>query len=663
MLNYPRIRGLIGGFWVGLMVAFPALGLAHADPLPAGEALAFKKALQAIDDNSLRRARISASGVKTPLALKIITWARLSRPDPKATFEEISQFMADNPDWPSRKGLQRRAEEAMDGNTPDEAVLAWFKDLKPISGDGMARLGEALLAAGKRDKGEKVIRDAWINGNFTKRRERAFYKRHRRLLSVEAHQRRLDRLQWEGRYWPARRMLWKVGPEYRVLGVARLFLRHRRGNVDKAIAKVSEKLKKDPGLIYERLRWRRRRGKYDSAKEILDNSPDDLIRPEKWWVERAAVARQALQKGHITDAYRLAKNHSLKPGRAFAEAEWLAGWMALRFLGDPEAAQDHFLSLYNTVKYPVSLSRAAYWMARTMEARGDKTVADEWHQLAADHPSTYYGQLSIARLRPGAGLDLPPQPEPGENEKKAFNAHELVAAVRMLGETGENDRLKPFILRLDDLAETPGGRLLAAQLAAANERLDLAISVSKRASRDGLHFSLAAYPVLTLPPPHAGANPGVEAPLVLAMVRQESAFRIKAKSHANAQGLMQLLPRTALKVSKRLRVPFSRRRLTTDGAYNMTLGQAYLSGLVEEFKGSYVLALAGYNAGPKRVRQWLRRNGDLRQAGVDSIDWVELIPFNETRNYVQRVLENLQVYRTRLANTEIALRLTEDLHQ
>jgi soluble lytic murein transglycosylase len=482
-------------------------------------------------------------------------------------------------------------------------------------------------------------------------------------LTAKDHRKRLDRLQWQGRYWPARRMLWKVKPDYRALGVARLFLRHRRGNVDRAIAKVPDGLRKDPGLLYERLRWRRRYGKYESAKEILDNPPGDLVDPGRWWIERSAITRLALIKGDVSAAYELAKNHGQDSGAAYAEAEWLAGWIALRFLDDPETAKGHFMSMHYAVKYPVSQARGAYWMARAMEATGDDTLAEDWHRLAADHPTTYYGQLSTARLHPGGSLALPAQPKPDDKDNKTFNAHELVKAARLLAAVGEQDRLKPFILRLDELAKTPGWRLLNAELAAATGRLDLSVSVSKRAARQGLKLTGTAYPVVTLPPLPAKSNLGVEAALVLAVVRQESAFYVKAKSHANAQGLMQLLPRTAFKVAKRLRVPFHRRRLISDGDYNLTLGQAYLRELVDEFKGSYVLALAAYNAGPGRARQWLRKNGDLRSQDVDSIDWVEKIPFRETRNYIQRVLENLQVYRRRLAKTEIALRLESDLHQ
>ncbi len=662
---------LIAGAVMALMAVFggtaPAAP-AKAGPIESEDARKLKAGIEAVYQGNIRKARAYNKIIKDPLARKILTWARLSQPDPNAGFAEISDFMAANPDWPNQHALQRRAEEAITEKTPPDAVLAWFGNRNPLSGDGKARYGEALLASGLVKEGHAAIRDAWINGNFTKIRERAFYKRHRRLLSAADHRRRLDRLLWEGRYWPARRVLWKVPPDYRALSVARLFLRHGRGNVDTAIAKVPDELINDPGLIYERLRWRRRKGKYAAAREILDNPPDDLVRPRLWWKERFLVARQALREGLITDAYRIAKEHGLDGNGAgvpaYAEAEWLAGWITLRFLEDSGVAKTHFERMYNAVKYPVSRARGAYWTGRALDAMGDTETAETWYGLAAHHPTAYYGQLAIARISPGASLELFPQPKADEDERKAFEAHELVRAVKVLGDAEGQDWLRPFILRLDELADMPGWRMLTSELAWANGRPDLSILVAKRTSRDNRTFSEAAFPEIVPPPVRGKAGgPQVEVPLVLAVIRQESAFNVKARSQANAQGLMQLMPRTALKVAKRLRIPFSRRRLVTDGIYNLTLGQAYLAELLEAFKGSYVLALAAYNAGPARVRRWLRKNGDLREADVDSIDWVERIPLGETRNYVQRVLENLQVYRLRLAKTDVALRLEDDPHQ
>jgi len=654
-------------------IAGAVLALASVFAAPAGADLShedsrkLKIGLAAIDAGNIRKARAYVKTLQSPLARKILIWARLSRPDSNASFSEIAAFMITNPDWPSQASLQRRAEEAIGDQTPTDAVLRWFGPRQPLSGDGKGRYGEALLASGLVKEGQAAIRDAWVNGNFTKNRERAFYKRHRRLLSAADHRQRLDRLQWDGKYWPVRRMLWKVPPDYRALGIARQFLRHRRGNVDFAIAKVSEKLINDPGLIYERLRWRRSKGKYASAREILDNPPADLVRPKSWWKERFLVSRQALREGLVTDAYRIAKEHGLDGNSdlrpAYAEAEWLAGWIALRFLKDATVAKMHFENMYNTVRYPVSQARGAYWTGRALDAGGDPKAAGVWYQRAAKHPTTYYGQLAFARARPGASLELVPYPESSEKERRSFSGHELVRAAQALGDAKADDWLRPFILALDGLATTPSRRILTSNLARANGRPDLAVLIAKRMARDSGAFSKAAFPEIDPPPLRTKASPSIEEPLMLAVVRQESAFNIKAKSHANAQGLMQLMPRTALKVAKQLRLPFSRRRLVTDAVYNLTLGQAYLAQLLVTYKGSYVLALAAYNAGPSRVRRWLRRNGDLRKKDVDSIDWIERIPISETRNYVQRVLENLQVYRRRLAKVGDALKLTEDLHQ
>jgi soluble lytic murein transglycosylase len=650
---------------IGLTVALGPVA-AGADLLSADDARLLKTGLKAVDDNKRSPDRTFGGKIKNPLARKILTWATLIRPDLDDGFSEIASFIADNPDWPEQNRLQRRAEEAMSLKTPDEVVLKWFAERPPISADGKARLAEAWLATGNNEEGEDALREVWVNGDFAKRRELAFYRRHRRDLTVDDHRRRLDRLLWEGRYWPARRMLWKVPADYRALAVARLSLRRNEGNVDTLIAKVPAALKDDPGLIYERLRWRRQHRKYDTALELLRDSPGSLVYPERWWIERAFLGRRMLLSGDVTAAYQLIKDHGLKPnhGRAYAEAEWLAGWIALRFLNDARAGAGHFTEQYHAVKYPISLARGAYWIGRAMDAMTERSLAETWYTLAAVHPTTYYGQLATARLRPGASLLLPEEPSPTADERAAFDAHELVQAVRMLAEIDEHDRMRPFVLRLDELAKSPGWRVMSAGLARDSERPDLAVTVAKRAKRDGLKLPETAFPAeMPSPMKVKGGLPPLEMPLVLAVVRQESAFNVKARSHARAQGLMQLMPHTALKVAKRLEVPFDRRRLTTDGVYNLTLGQAYLAELLDEFNGSYVLALAAYNAGPHRARQWIKDNGDPRDKDVDTIDWIELIAFRETRNYIQRVLENLQVYRSRLAKEEVALRLERDLHQ
>ena len=637
---------------------------ADADTLSAAEAKNVRAVVQAMDKGNWRSAKSRLRKVKNPLARKIVTWFNLTQPDTPASYEDIIAFIRENPDWPNQSHLLRRAEENMPAEAKPADILAWFDKYPPISIDGLTRQGAALVAVGRKEEGREILRKAWIGGNFGKRQQKDFYRLYRKYLTREDHIKRLDSLIWDGRYWQARRMLWKVDPKYRALAEARLMLMRMEGNVDAAIRRVPAALKNDPGLVYERLRWRRRKGRDLDARELLVPPPADLVRPEKWWKERAKLARRALDRGHISEAYRLVKDHRLSQGIGFAESEWLAGWIALRFLGDNQIALDHFAAMFKVVKYPVSRARAAYWAARAAEALGETKTASRWYESAARYVTAYYGQLAAARIAPGHPLEVPPSPAPSPAEAKDFANRELTRVVRLLSELKLDDLMRPFILALAEQRESLTWKILTAELAEDHGRSDLAVATAKEINSDGVEMTGAGYPVLK-PPPHKGKNgtPLVELPLIMAMIRQESAFRTHARSRAGARGLMQIMPATGKKVARQLGIPYSRRRLTTDADYNMRLGQAYLTGMVEEFGGSYVLALAAYNAGPARARKWIRDNGNPQDGSVDAVDWIEMIPFDETRDYVQRVLENLQIYRARLAKTKVAFNLEKDLQR
>ena len=645
---------------IALIVALAVLGPGFpAAALTPEDTLLAKAAFKAIDRDRWNKARRLGVRIGDVTTARVIRWMDLTRRGSRASFREIAKFMDENPDWPYQALLGRRAEEAMTGKIPPHEVLAWFQARPPVSADGRVRFGAALLAGADEVKGRAVLKEAWIQGNFTKAREKNFYSRYRKLLTYTDHVKRLDRLLWEGRYWSSRRMLWKVKAGDRALGEARFQLRQMLGNVDRAIAKVPEEMRGDPGLVYERLRWRRRKGRDKSALEILDMAPETPAYPKKWWTERVILARRALNDGLVTTAYRLAREHGLESGAEFSEAEWLAGWIALSFLGDEDVAIGHFTAMFKAVKYPLSRSRGAYWIARAAAVSGKAELAELCYRVAAGHSIAFYGQLAAANLDPETVLKLPPPPAIDAALEMAFNDHELTRAVRILGELGENDRLDPFVRHLAGLRDEPGWRFLAASLAQDFGRPDLGIWVAKKSSKDGHELVGAAYPALK-PDPDKSA---VEVPLTLAVIRQESAFDPGAISPAGARGLMQLLPRTARKVAKKHAIPYSRRRLTQDPDFNVLLGRAHLGDLLGMFEGSYVLALAAYNAGPSRARRWIRANGDPRESSVDVIDWIEMIPFNETRNYVQRILENLQVYRQRLAQTEVAMALESDLRR
>lgn len=598
-----------------------------------------------------------AARASDPVAAKVVAWVDYTRPATTASFDAITRFIADNPKWPSQKRLRRAAERSLTDSVPDATVRDWFARYPPLTKRGLDRLARIHLKAGERAKAIAVIQRTWIEGNFARREERYFYRSWRKLLTAENHVLRLDRLLWDGRSWEARRMMRRVKSDHRALAWARIRLRQFRGGVDWAIRRIPKALITNPGFVYERLRWRRRKGRDAEARELLAHQPKTLARPKAWWRERGALARSALNKGEISIAYRLAQDHRQTGGAAFADAEWLAGWIALRFLQDNATALKHFTALYNKVRFPVSLARGAYWAGRAAEADGRKQLAQDWYAKGARHFTTFYGQLATSRLGHKDRPPIPEDPRPDHAQAETFANDELVKAANLIGAIDDKNLLRRFILHLNRRAKSPGEHALVAALALAHNRRDIAVKSAKRSLRRGVSLIAAAYPSVALPQ----MRNGPETELLLGLLRQESAFDFAAVSYAGARGLMQLMPATARRVARGLGIGYSRTRLTTDPDYNLTLGAAYLGQMITRFKGSYVLALAAYNAGPARVRRWLKANGDPRTAEVDVVDWIELIPFNETRDYVQRVLENLQIYRYRNGKRAQASTLDRDL--
>jgi soluble lytic murein transglycosylase len=585
-------------------------------------------------------------------------WLGMSEPDSDMGFEDRVAFMADNPDWPAGDTFRQHLEESMDESTPDRAILDWFANNEPVTAHGMVRAAEAFERKGDSAKAQALLRRAWIEGNFASSEERTFLARHGKILRPADHVARLDRLLWDGRYDAVHRMLSKVDRAHQALAEARRRLREMEGAVDWAMRRVPPELQNDPGLLYDRLRWRRRKDNVAAAREILEHPPANLVRPELWWVERGAIARRVLASGDISVAYRLATHHGLSDGPAFIEAEWLSGWIAFRFLQDPQTALDHFARAYGAAHFPASRARAAYWAGRAAEAIKDKPgLAQEWFGRAAASVTTYHGQLAAHRLAGGKGLNLPSDPQPTAEDKARFESRELVSTVHQLSQIGEERTARPFVLHLLEIAEGPGEAGLVAQLALDIGRPDIAVTVAKRALKNDVVLIASAYPI-----PHQPPSDEPEAALVLAVMRQESAFDSVAESSAGARGLMQLMPATAKQMARSLGINYSHKKLDSDPEYNLRLGTAYLDDLLRHYDGSYVLALTAYNAGPARLSGWMKDNGDPRAHDVDAIDWIEMIPFNETRDYVQRVLENLQIYRARLGKTTMAQSIEDDLH-
>lgn len=638
----PRLC-LLALVMLAIVPAAAAAGLSERDRR------VYQEAFAAVDKQQWVRARDIASRAKDPLLAKTIQWLDLIQTGPGRSFEEMSRFLAENPEWPLLNTMRANAERAMPKNLEPAAVIGWFGDRAPSTAAGVLRLATALRDSGRVEAARVLARQGWVEKDMTVEEEREFLALFKKELRAEDHLNRLDRLLWDRDQAAARRMMPRVDRPHQLLAEARLRLMSFDPGVDAAVQRVPASLRNDPGLIYDRARWRRNKELYESVVELLDPPVVGARRPDLLWREMEDAARRALTRGDISVAYRLAKNHGAESGIAFADGEWLAGWIALRYLQEPQTAYEHFQRLYAGVTSSISKSRGAYWAGRAAEAMGEETLARNWYRTAAEAMTTYYGQLAAQRLGTGEAARFPTLPQPTADQIAAFDANELVRVVRALGQIDQLDRAKPFLVRLVDHAKTPAEHRLIADLAADQGRNDLMVLVSKEARRDGVELVEYLYPMRDLPD---GLSP--EAALVLGVIRQESAFDVAAVSSAGAKGLMQLMPGTAKHVAKQLRIAFDEKKLTRDPNYNVRLGSAYLQELIDRFRGSYILAIAGYNAGPSRSVEWIRQYGDPRDADVDVIDWIESIPFSETRNYVQRVIENLMVYRHRLGDTQLA---------
>ena len=515
-----------------------------------------------------------------------------------------------------------------------------------------------LTAAGQNDAATNAIRALWLAPDLDPDTERAVLERYGAHLRPEDHAARLDRVIAAGLSSAASRLLPLVAGDQRLLGEARLALASLQPNAPALALRVPPRLRSDAGLLIDEARWNRRMDRPDAAAQILLDAPKTLHRSAAWWAESQILARRLIELGNDRLAYDVLTRHAPAEdgAAAHAEADFLAGWIALRRLNEPKSAYRHFTRLYQVAKLPSSRSRDAYWAARAAESAGEGDNARRWLASAADYETTYYGQLAAARLNRAVLPKFPPEPFLSPDDIGRFDDNELFRVARMLSEIGQDDLAKPFLQRLNAAATTPGAARQVATLAEMTHHLDIAISAAKRAGFNGVPLLEAGFPMIPIQ-----RDGTAEKPLVLAIVRQESAFDVAAVSSSDARGLMQLKPATAKQVAKTLSLPFSADRLLVDANFNLTLGTAYLDKMLDKFAGSYVLSIAAYNAGPNRVAQWISEHGDPRDGSIDVVDWIELIPFGETRNYVQRVLENLQVYRLRTGDREQAFKLARDL--
>lgn len=610
--------------------------------VPSNSSAAYRRAFSLAEKGKWSALKDLVRDPRRPELEKALTWLRLKDAGSRAGFAEISRFLLENPTWPRRSRLIELAELRMPQDLPSAAQLTWFAKNNPRTAAGRLKYLRGLEDRGNREALSDKAQAYWHETPLGLADHRAFLKRYRALLSPEDHWIRLDRMLWRGYLSSARRVLPLVDGDKRQLALARMKLRTQSPGVDGAINRVPDPLLSDPGLQYERLRWRHRKGRKESALELLWSVPSDQAFPDLWWRERSRQIRYALDEDRRDDAYLLSAAHIQRDGLPFAEAEWHAGWIALRFADKPVEALAAFTRLYDGVSTSISLARAAYWAGRASEVLKDTSNARRWYRRASENPATFYGQLAQARLD-ADGFRLPREPRPTRAQRVAFRDTELVRTAEALSRIGEEDLARTFVRHLGRLAENGEQAVLVARLARQLGYLDLSVVAARRAARKGIVLAETGYPTR-----YATEHGPIEPALMLAIIRQESGFDTDAKSRAGARGLMQLMPATARQVSRSVKQRYSKRRLTEDPYFNITLGRTYLSGLIDRYEGSYVLAIAAYNAGPGNVNRWLRERGDPRTGEIDVIDWIERIPFAETRNYVHRVLEGLVVYRARL---------------
>ncbi|MEY9539630.1 soluble lytic murein transglycosylase [Bradyrhizobium diazoefficiens] len=586
----------------------------------------------------------AAATISDPVARKLAEWIILRSEDNGATVERYRAFLSANPSWPSQTFLRRRLEAAMwDDRRDDSVAWSWFENESPVSAKGRFTLAKAMLARGDRANAERLVREAWRSDPMSEDTENNALDQFGALLTPGDQKARMDTLLYGSENEAALRAAKRLGAGYVALAKARIASVKKAPNARALLEAVPRELHNDPGFLFSKIQLLRREEKFAEAAQLMLSAPKDpnrLYNLDEWWIERRLLARKMIDTEEFRSAYLIARDAAL-PSRDIykTEQEFTAGWIALRFLNDPATATQHFARIGVGSVNPTTLARAGYWQGRAAEAAGRQQEARNAYARAAEQSTSYYGQLARAKL----GL---PQIELNSQPRgRGAERLEIVRAAQLLYELDEREMAVPM---LADMGENGDPEALTG-LGELTQRYSDArgmLQVGKAALNRGLPFDFYAYPVNGIPQ-FTPIGPEVERSIVYAIARQESAFNPSVVSPAQAYGLMQVTPDAARYVCKRHGATYDLGRLKNDSAYNATLGSAELGGLLEDYRGSYIMTFAAYNAGRGSVKKWVDRYGDPRDPKVDAVDWVELIPFSETRNYVQRIMENLQVYRAR----------------
>jgi len=612
------------------------------------EAIAFYKA------GDLAHGDEAAKMTNDGLVRLTLEWAALRSLPHEAGFARLQSFSAAHPDWPALTWLHHRAEEALYAEHRDKtAVEGFFAESQPQTVFGKLALAQALAADTRIPEAQKLVRSLWRESELNSALETKIRADFGSYLEKSDYKSRADHLLYKEEAGAALRAAAWAGNDVLALAQARIAVINEAAS-DKLMQKVPEPLKADPGYLFAEIQKLRRSDKIKEAVNIMFSAPRDpvrLVNGDEWWVERRLLARKMLDQGDAKTAYRLCDEHSAQSNEMKIEAEFHAGWIALRFLNDPSRAEPHFAKAAQIAATPMSIARAAYWQGRTAAATSSEDAmerAKSFYEKAAAYPATYYGQLALGRLGQTA-LPIHAVAAAAPEDARA----DAIRVVELLFSIGEKDLATSLAVESVQHLQDQSQVAALADVVARQQDAHLSLMIGKLAGQRGIQLDALAYPVYGIPAFEPLQN-SADKSVVYSVARQESAFDTKALSQAGAKGLMQMIDSTAKKTAQLAGLAFDENRMLTDATFNAQLGAAHLGALLAEQGGSYILTFAAYNAGGKHVKQWIEAYGDPRTPGVDPVDWVERIPFTETRNYVQRVLENLVVYKARFQEIEAA---------
>jgi soluble lytic murein transglycosylase len=620
---------------------------AAAPPL-SGDLAAVKQAIGLVRKGKIDEATVIEKTIGDPAAQKLVEWFILRQPDSETSFGRYAAFIGDNSNWPSLGLLRRRVEARLWQDRSDAATVRRFTGGQPMSAKGQLALARVLLTEGDRDGAERRVRDAWRSEELSERVEADALDAFRAVLTREDHRARMDKRIGAKDLSGAMRAARRLGDDEISIVKACAAVTANATKALDLLDAVPTEARQDLGYALCRIHWMMRHDRLaDATRLMLAAAPETMALQDRdeWWRERRVLARKLLDAGEFQTAYQVVRSAALPANENYrAEFHFMPGWIALRYLNDPVTAQTHFAHIDDGSANPIVLARANYWRGRAAEAAGENEKMRADYEAAARHGTAYYGQLARARLGlEGIELRPPLQPDQGHGSQLS---DELVRAADMLYTLGERDAVLCFVT---DLAErSTDVDLLAAlgELTARRNDARAMLQIGKPALARGLALDPYAFPTIGIPQ-HSAIGPAIDRSVIYSVARTESAFDQGDKSPANAVGLMQVTPEAGRDTAKRFGVTYDWERMVSDPVYNTQMGAAELSALLREYNGSYIMTFAGYNAGRGRVRDWVKQYGDPRDPNVDAIDWVERIPIAETRNYVQRVMENLQVYRVR----------------